>query len=115
MEKIIINANNYRYEHSFINSKGERVSVWISNVKHDKNNKNGLMNLWVKNGFLNDFINETLHVDTYVYDEKNNCSGKYNPQIIPGENKINFAWILPATPENISKIIKEVIRLANRA
>mgnify|MGYP003299759885 CR=1 FL=1 len=98
----------------FINRKNERIVIELTVTEHDKGNKNGLMNLWIKHGYMTEFIPETINIMVYVYDESGNCWGKYNPQIIKGENKINFKWMLANTPENEKKIIREIKRRANR-
>lgn len=98
----------------FINRKNERIVIELTVTEHDKGNKNDLMNLWIKHGYIKEFIPETINIMVYVYDEAGNCWGKYNPQIIKGENKINFKWMLANTPENEKKIIREIKRRANR-
>lgn len=102
-----------RYECEFTNNKGERVLLWINKTKHDRKFKRGLMNLWIKAGYMKKFIPETWNIDTYVYDSEGNCRRKYNPQITADGRKINFEWMIEATPENLQKIISEVERRAN--
>lgn len=106
-------AGLFRNEYEFKNNKSEKITVWISNTPHERKNKRGLMNLWIKAGYLPEFIPETLCVETYVYDKTGNCRGAYNPQIIPGMNKIDFAWMLENTAENINRILAEIERRAN--
>jgi len=101
-----------RKEYTFTNSKQEKIIVVLTETEHDRTNKKGLMNLWVKSGLMERFIPKTINIATYVYEINGDCVGKYNPQIVPGKNKINFAWMLESTPENERKIIEEIKRLA---
>ena len=80
-----------RYECEFTNNKGEKILLWINKTKHDRKAKRGLMNLWIKAGYMKKFI----------------------PQITADGRKINFEWMIEATPENLQKIISEVERRAN--
>lgn len=99
-------------EYSFLSASGEQVLAVITSTEHDKDNKNGLMNIWVKHGCLKEFIPETLCVQVYATDAEGNCRGKYNPTEKPSEDgkgrQINFEWMLPATPENEAKILEEI-------
>lgn len=101
----------------FTNSKGESVLIDIRRTTADKEHKNDLMNLWVKNGYFPHFIENRLTVQTYATTEKGDCFGWYNPTIKMHESGkrtvINFGWMLEDTPENRDKIIEKVIELAN--
>ena len=107
-------AGLWRREYRFTNNKGEQVDIWISNSFHDKNYKRDNMNLWVKAGYLPEFIEENLIVDTYV-EADGICLTKYNPTIKPGGAGyvLDFDWMLPATEENINRILAEIERRAN--
>lgn len=98
----------------FTNRKNEKIIIELTVTKHDKKNKRGLMNLWVKNGYMPEFIPETINIETYVFNDAGECHGRYNPQVIKGQNKINFKWMLENTPENEKRIIREIKRQANR-
>ena len=93
---------------------GGELVIEIRTSKADRRSKHDLMNLWVKNGHLPEFIPERLHVDTYFYDEDGRCWGYYNPTERRGGagRVIDFDWMLPATPENEQRIIDEVLRMA---
>ena len=90
------------------NSKCEIIDVEFTKVEND-NNEN-LINLWYKKGFIKEKLENYLHVEVYVYDEKGNCCRKYNPLILPHGTKINFDWILEATKENKERILNEIIK-----
>lgn len=89
------------------NSKGERIEIEFTKVENDY--KGHLINLWYKEGFIKEKLENYWHVEVYVYNEKGNCYGKYNPQISSG-TKINFDWILEATKENKERILNEIIK-----
>ena len=99
----------------FKNIHSENVEIWITATEHDKDEKNGLMNLWVKCGSLKKFIPETINAETFVTDYEGNCTRKYNPQIgIPGYDRaINFRWMLEYNENNVERIINQCVRLAN--
>lgn len=90
------------------NSKGERIEIEFTKIENDY--KGHLINLWYKEGFIKEKLENYLHVVVYVYDEKGNCCGKYNPQISTSGTKINFDWILNATKENKERILNEIIK-----
>ena len=94
------------------NDKGETIAADLVKVVFDLSDPRALPNLWKKAGYINEPLADYWSVETYATDADGNCYGRYNPQTIPGENKINFAWILAATKENFDKIINEVYRLA---
>lgn len=90
------------------NSKGERIEIEFTKIEND--HKEHLINLWYKEGFIKEKLENYWHVEVYVYDEKGNCFGKYNPQILPHGTRINFDWILEATKENKERILNEIIK-----
>lgn len=112
--KATFNEINNRYECEFTNNKGEKIEVWIFKTHHGTKGKSCLMTTWLECGYVEKFMPETWYIETYVYDSVGNCKGLYNPLIKPHNNKINFDWVLEATTENLTKIIKEVERLANQ-
>lgn len=95
---------------------GEGLLVDIKTVKHERK-PNDLMTIWVKEGYLPEFLETTLHVDT-EYTTKGEdgwdiCTGNtFNPYIKyrDGRPVVNFDWVLEATPENEQRIIKEIER-----
>ena len=93
---------------------GGVLVIEIRTSKADRRSKHDLMNLWVKNGHLPEFIPERLHVDTYFYDEDGRCWGYYNPTEKRGGagRVLDFDWMLPATPENEQRIVAECLRMA---
>lgn len=109
-----IGAGHKQYEPlQFTNNKNERIVVYFSTTQHNRKNRHDLMNLWIKHGYMEKFIPETINMMVYVYDEYDNCTGKYNPTIYPHECKINFDWMLEATSENFNRLLEECKRMAN--
>lgn len=92
------------------NSKNERIEIEFTKVENDNNGH--LINLWYKKGFIKEQLENYWQVTVYAYDKEGNCYGKYNPQILPHETKINFDWILEATKENKERILNEIIKRA---
>lgn len=102
------------------NKNGETMIAEISTCSHDLNNKNSLMNLWVKNGWLKKPLKSFWSIDTSVYGNEG-CYRKYDPSIIAYQqinrknNKvlqnrhiINFDYILEATADNMQLLIDEI-------
>ena len=110
---IIDNVVMNRKEIIFTNNKDEKILIFLTIQTHDLKDKKSLMNIWVKNGWLEKPIEKTLRLELFVYDKKDNCFNKYNPQIIPNTNTINFDWMLEATEKNINKLLNEAYRIAN--
>lgn len=91
--------------------------VEIATCEYD-HSKNSLMSLWVKHGWVDDFIEKVLWASTYYTDDEGNCWGRYNPQYATevdeyGEHRavIDFGWMLEATPENERRLLEECERL----
>lgn len=90
------------------NSKDERIEIEFTKIENDY--KGHLINIWYKEGFIKEKLENYWNVEVYVYDEKGNCYGKYNPQISTSGTKINFDWIIEATKENKERILNEIIK-----
>lgn len=103
------------------NKSGEKLQATIVSVSHDLKDKHSLMNLWVKNGWLEKPLKSYWSIDTYAKDADGNCFRKYNPQeylyrqvskktgkVIVSRNRIDFDWMLDANEENLQKIIGEI-------
>lgn len=76
--------------------------------EHDLNDKNDLMNLWYKHGYVKERTLTHMGLDCYYTDFENGCYGRYNPTIV--KSKLNFEWVLPYTPENLGKLLAESIK-----
>lgn len=63
-------------------------------------------------GWYKKIPDKWLNVNTYCFDEKGNCWGELNPQVRRDNHKIDFDWILKATPENLERILNEIRRRA---
>lgn len=92
-------------------SKGERLMVELIRCEDCKSPQSSAA-LWYKHGYTKTRLASWWAVDTYATEPDGSCWGRYNPTHIPGENKLNFEWVLPATEENAAKILAEVARLA---
>jgi len=97
---------------------GDNFIVEITLCEHDRKCKNDLANQWVKFGYIDRFLLTHIGVRTYYTDNKGNCSGAYNIQErhIPAPNggaypKIDFDYMLEATPENVDRLVAECIRM----
>lgn len=103
------------------NKNGEILQAIFTTCRHDRKNKHDLMNLWVKAGYLPEFIPEVWAVDTYVYNSAGECRRKYDPTIISYQKIsrktgktledryiINFAEMREATRENLQYLIKKL-------
>lgn len=108
MEKMNQKGTREFYHFNDRNSKGERIEIEFTNVENDHNEH--LINLWYKEGFIKKKLESYWNVEVYAYDKKENCYGKYNPQILPNGTRINFDWILEATKENKERILNEIIK-----
>lgn len=95
-----------------VNKKGETIVVELTNVFPDNSSKSSLPVLWKNHGYTKELLNSYISVDVYVTDKKGNCWGKYNPQIVKGQNKINFDYMLEVSRPNRSKILDAITKLA---
>ena len=108
IEKMNPKGTREFYHFNDRNSNDERIEIEFTKVENDY--KGHLLNVWYKEGFIKEKLENYWHVEVYVYDEEGNCYGKYNPQILPHGTKINFDWILEATEENKEAILNEIIK-----
>lgn len=76
--------------------------------EHDLNDKNDLMNLWYKHGYVKERTLTHMGLGCYYTDFENGCYGRYNPT--ETKSKLNFEWVLPYTPENLGKLLAEAIK-----
>lgn len=87
------------------------VEIYANITQHDKNYKNDLMNIWLKNKWVKTFIDENYSIEVYCY-TKNGCYAWYNPTIKMSDDSkrlvINFDYMLKANTNNLNKIIKAV-------
>ena len=89
-----------------------KLEIVLSTCKCEKENKKSVMYTWINRGYLKEFIEEWIHVETYYTHPDGLCTGSFNPQIIyKGNPVIDFEWLLKDTKENREKILNEIIRL----
>ena len=92
-------------------SLNETVAVEACRCVTEGNSPASLPHLWKKHGFKNYVMPSCWFIDTYATDETGLCLGKYNPTH-KKDHKLNFDWVLEATPENLVKILEEIERRA---
>lgn len=104
------------------NELGETLQVEVTEVRHNLKDKKSLMNLWVKEGWLEKPLESFWSVDTYATDPMGLCKGKYNPthysykktdskgRVILSNMRIDFDWMYLATEENLQLLLDEVVR-----
>lgn len=90
------------------NIKGEKLVFKLSKTVNS-GGVNSVFYLWFKEGFTKKLLSSYWCLDPFVYDKDNVCIRAYNPTITK-DHKINFDYILEATPENAGKIVTEMIR-----
>lgn len=105
------------YTFNGLTPRGESVIVGMTACHPDNGYKNSLPNIWYRHGFISYVLPSYWTVDVYVYDECG-CRGRYNPTDKLHESGkrmgLDFDWMLPATSENRDKILKEIVRRANK-
>jgi len=115
MKKAIIeklSETRTRYTFSDPTTLGGELIVDVTKCEPDNTSRHSLPRLWQKGGYIERLLENYWNVETFAYDDKGGCWGKFNPQIIPGKNKINFDWMLEATEENKRKLLDAVCALA---
>lgn len=94
------------------NAKGERLVIEVSKCIVNLKDKNELMNLWKKAGYIKNTLPTWWSIETYAHDTEGNCFGLYNPTVKRSEDGkrsvINFDWMLEATEENLNLLLEEV-------
>lgn len=92
----------------------------------ERSDKKTLMNLWVKHGWLPEWMPTYLCASTTYVNDDGQGIGIYDPTVKmeyydprssdyrdhpDGRRVIDFDWTLEATPENIERLLKEAERL----
>lgn len=102
-----------KFEVTTPNMLGETLTFELIKCTPDNSFKTSLPNLWKKYGYTDKVLDTYYYIDTYVYDSKGNCTGKYNPQNkLSDDGKryiIDFKYMLEATDENKMILINEVL------
>lgn len=97
------------------NTKGESLTVEITEVYPDNTSNHSLPNVWKSNGFTNKLYDNYLQVDCYCYDKKNNCYGKYNPtaKLSDDGNRvvINFDYLLEVSEKNKQYLLDLIYKM----
>lgn len=91
---------------------GENFCIELSICFHDLSDRNDMMNLWKRHGFIKETAPTHICIDTYYTDCNNNCWGYYNITHKRHESKIDFDWLLPWTAGNAAQLIAECIRMS---
>lgn len=97
---------------------GESFLVEVTRCEHDLKDKNCLMRLWKKYGYISEVLPSYIAIDTY-YRDADGCHGLYNITEKDSDDgkrrEINFDYLREATDENELELVAECIRLAVRA
>ena len=73
--------------------------------------KGGAMDVYVKNGWVDHFMDKTLGVQTcFKLPDGTQVGELFNPTIkcVGSKREIDFDWLLEATPENEQRILDEI-------
>lgn len=100
------------YTFEGLTPRGERLQVEFSAHIND-GSAHDLANLWYRHGYTAARLPSYWCVDVYATDAVG-CWGRYNPTVHKNTHKLDFDWVLPATPANRHKILAEIIRRANK-
>lgn len=94
---------------------GDRFSIDVTRCAADLTDRNSLMNIWKKHGFISAVLPSYLVIDTYYTDMDGNYWGYYNVTHKMSEDGrrtvINFDYLMEATPENERYLVARCIRL----
>jgi hypothetical protein len=95
------------------NDRGEYIIISAS-LCIDNNNKWFLPRRWFKNGWIAEELPSYWSIDTYVHKPDGSCIRDYDPTIKRSDDGkrfvLNFDWVLPATADNLGRILSEVLR-----
>lgn len=95
------------------NRNGEYIVISAS-LCINPGGRNSLPYLWHKNGHTAKELHSYWSIDTYVHQDDGSCVRGYDPTIKKSEFgkrfQLDFDWVLPATAENLGKILSEIIR-----
>jgi hypothetical protein len=79
-----------------------------------RKSKNSTPWRWYREGYTPEVLETYWNINTYYTDERGDCRGWYNPTVKLHESgtrmTINFDWELPATAENLARILREIKR-----
>ena len=100
------------------NGKGERLLIEVSHCE-DSKSKNSLPALWKKHGYTPQRLATYWCLHTYVYDVREECWGRYNPQEKLSEDGkrlvIDFDYMKAATADSFRELLAETVRRFNAA
>lgn len=124
LEYSLCNSNgNCRYDilYNGTNKNGEKMYIELSKC-FDNGSKYSLPKLWYKEKYTNRLLKTYWFIRTYVYDEKDDCYARYNPQtkiytryqkdkVVENRLIIDFDWMLEGTKENATLLLNECEKL----
>ena len=102
-EPIAVHGTRRRYA-----ADGGVLTIDVTTCEYDRS-ANGLMTLWVRYGFVPGHIERAIWAQTYLQTKDGQLTDMFNPQVTD-DGKIDFAWLLEATPENEERLIGEILR-----
>lgn len=96
-----------------------RMIVEVSYREWDgRKTKSSIPWQWFKRGYTDKPLAAWWSINTYYSDEKNNCTGSFNPCIrlheSGGRHVVNFDWLLEPTADNLASILREVQHMMER-
>lgn len=113
-------------DHVYTSEDGRFTVIIKATDSGKKSDKNTLMSLWKKHGWVEEWLPTYLCVDTEYVDDEGMAWRRFDPTITMehyeegtiehkvspnGRTVIDFDWILEATPENEAKLIAECERM----
>ena len=109
MNKTTAKNPEYRFFINEQNKRGETVGFILSKCENP-GGKNSLPALWYKKGYTKKILETHWAFDSFITNYEGHVWRRaYNPRI--NDNyKLNFDYMLEATPENAEIIVKEMIR-----
>lgn len=89
---------------------GDDFTIELGVCTHDLSDRNDMMNLWKKAGYIKETSPTHIYVHTYHTEPDGSCYWRYNITHTP-EGKVDFDWVLPYTPGNAAQLVAECIRM----
>ena len=94
---------------------GSELVVELSFVTCNLSDRNEIMNLWKRAGLIKEALPCYWAISTYHtfkdLDGFDRCVERFNPQMTK-DGKIDFDWIIPASPKNRELILSEIEKRA---
>jgi hypothetical protein len=109
--KSVETHSRYRIKYEATTDLGNILEIYISKVEHEKKYKSDLMNIWVKKGYMKEFLDSHIHAEVYYRTHNGDlCYRPYdlNPTM-NSYNDTNWENIIEYNEENIEKLITMIL------